>query len=101
LRLVRLLDRALGALAKVLPCLGRGEPARRSEQQANADALFKLSDSLGDRPLSDAEPSRGARVRAAFDHADEYLHRTDPWSFLEGMPVIARSGLRDRQDLTI
>jgi hypothetical protein len=42
--LVCLLDRTLGALIKVLARLCWGEPARRPEQQANAAALFKLSD---------------------------------------------------------
>jgi hypothetical protein len=37
--------------------------------------LFELSDGLGNSGLSDAELSRGARERAGFDDADEYLHR--------------------------
>ena len=73
-----LLDRALGALVKVLACLGRGEPTRRPEQQADAEALFKLSDGLGDGGLSNAELFRGAGERAGFDDADEYLHRSQP-----------------------
>jgi hypothetical protein len=74
-RLVCLLDRALGALVKLLARLGRGEPARRPEQQPDAEALFKLGDGLGDSGLSDAEQSRGAGERAGFDYADEHLHR--------------------------
>jgi hypothetical protein len=50
----------LGALLKFLACLIRGDPAQRPEQQADAEALFKLSDGLGDSGLSDAELSRGA-----------------------------------------
>src|SRR5262249_20154877 len=76
LRLVGLLDRALGTLVKVLARLGRGEAARRLEQQADAEAPFKLSDGLGDSMLSDAEQSRGGGERARFDDADEHLHRS-------------------------
>jgi hypothetical protein len=38
--------------------------------------LFELSDGLRDSGLSDAQLSRGARERAGFDDADEYLHRS-------------------------
>jgi hypothetical protein len=78
LRLVCLLDRALGALVKVLACLGRAEPARRLEQQADAEAPFKLSDGLGDSGLSDMERSRRTGERAGFDDPDECLHRSQP-----------------------
>ena len=71
---VYLLDRVLGALVKVLACLGRGEAARRPEQPADAKALFKLSDGLGDGGLSDTEQSRRTGKRAGFDDADEHLH---------------------------
>jgi len=40
------------------------------EQPADAEASFKLSDSLGDSGLSDAELSRGAGDRPGFDDAD-------------------------------
>jgi hypothetical protein len=36
-----------------------------------AEALFKLSDGLGDSRLSDAQLSRGAGERSGFDYADE------------------------------
>jgi hypothetical protein len=58
--------------------LSQGDPARRPEQQADAEAPFKPSDGLGDSGLSDAQPSRRTEERPGFDDADEHLHRSQP-----------------------
>ena len=54
----------------------------------------ELRRSLGDSGLSDAGQSRGAKERAGFDDADEYLHRSQPihGQFLQGIHAIALSG---------
>jgi|SRR5271166_4561559 len=67
LGLICLLDQALGTLVKVLACLSRGDPARRSEQQADAETLFKLSNGLEDSGLSDAQLTRLLFVDKPFE----------------------------------
>jgi hypothetical protein len=111
-------------LANVTPQPNRNRPARsapasRAESAQRLGLLTTLqSVPMGIRPvyaLGECEIDLGRRElrllgspvpfggrafgeRAGFDYADQYLDRTDPRSFLRGMHVIARSGLRDPQD---
>jgi hypothetical protein len=78
LGLVRLPDRSLGAFVELPSGLGCVQAARRPHDQLHPEPLLQLRDRFGNRGLADAEPLRGGRKRAAFDHVNEGLHGGEP-----------------------
>jgi hypothetical protein len=68
------LDRPLGTLIEIPAGLSGREAVRRSQQQSDAEAIFKLRDHLGDTRLPDAKLLGGDRERAGLHDADEGFH---------------------------
>jgi hypothetical protein len=101
LRMIRFLDRAKRMFVEPLARIRRRQAARRTQQQARAQMLFKLRDGFGHRGLPQFQASRRGRERSRLDYRDERFHCCHPvhaipcsFCYVATRSVSGRSGWR-------